>query len=54
MSTIKETIARLRGLDRKASPAPWEAWGFGGDEQTTLSGTQWVMCWSATNAVTVT
>ena len=36
MSPIKETIARLRGLDRYASPAPWEAWGFGGDEQTTI------------------
>ena len=36
MSDIQETIARLRELDRYASPAPWEAWGFGGDEQTTI------------------
>lgn len=36
MTDIQETINRLRELDRYASPAPWEAWGFGGDEQTTI------------------
>lgn len=36
MSTIEETIAKLRELDRYASPAPWEAWGFGKDEQTSI------------------
>ena len=36
MTTIEETINRLRDLDRYASPAPWEAWGFGGDEQTSI------------------
>lgn len=33
---IQETIARLRELDQTASPAPWEAWGFGEDEQTSI------------------
>lgn len=36
MTDIQDTIARLRELERYASPAPWEAWGFGGDEQTSI------------------
>ena len=36
MSDIQETINRLRELDQEASPAPWEAWGFGEDEQTSI------------------
>lgn len=36
MADIQETINRLRELDRVASPAPWEAWGFGEDEQTSI------------------
>lgn len=36
MSDIQETIDRLRELDRYASPAPWEAWDFGEDEQTSI------------------
>lgn len=37
MSTkIQETINRLRELDQKASPAPWEAWGCGEDKQTSI------------------
>ena len=35
-SAIQETINRLRELDAEASPAPWEAWGFGEDEQTSI------------------
>ena len=33
-TAIQETIDRLRELDHKASPAPWEAWGCGENGQT--------------------
>ena len=36
MSTIEETIARLRELDKNASPGPWEAWDCGENKQTSI------------------
>ena len=36
ISDTQETIERLRELNQTASPAPWEAWGFGEDEQTSI------------------
>ena len=36
MSTIQETIAQLRRLDRYASPAPWEVWGAGEGVNTSI------------------
>ena len=35
-TAIQETIARLRELDQTASRAPWEAWGFGENGQTSI------------------
>ena len=35
-TAIQETITRLRELDQTASRAPWEAWGFDKDEQTSI------------------